>query len=197
MLCYEMKKNIKLIGHGVLGLAEGGIISIMPAPFNFVFILLLLILWPISIMRSSSPVETIGHFIKIGVGILTVVLAIFLPIKQLDGRVGPMHYERMSLYDLSRQLYTDWSIRIMAYDPSATNTFVTFGTDKRMSRRKVLQKLAEETDSDLRIRYCGTGATFLFGADPSFTTFGPRRAQQTSGGDYSTRADAGLGTPQK
>ncbi|MBI4680938.1 MAG: hypothetical protein HY753_06985 [Nitrospirae bacterium] len=177
MIRYEMKKNIKLIGYGVLGLVEGGIISVISQPISLWLILLFLLLWPISILRSASSVERIGHFIKIGIGVFTVVLAIFLPVKQLDGRVGPMHYERMSLYDLSRRLSKDWSIRIMPYDLNLDNTFLTFGTDKRMSRLKVLQKLAKETDSDLRIMYCGTGATFLFGASPSFTTLRPRKAQ--------------------
>lgn len=178
-----MKKNIKLIGYGALGLAEGGIVSIISHPISLWLILLFLILWPISIMRSSSPGVRIGHFVKMGVGVFTVVLAIFLPVKQLDGRVGPMRYERMSLYDLSRHLSKDWDIRIMPYDPNAANTFVTFDTDRKMSRLKVLRKLAEESDSDLRIMYCGTGATFLFGAFPSFTTLRPRKTQQTSRGN--------------
>lgn len=172
-----MKTAISNVGHGALGLVEGGIVSIMPFPLNFGFILLFLILWPVSIARSASRVKRIGHLLKMGVGVLTVVTAILLPVKQLDARVGPMRYDRISLYDLSRRLYADWSIHIMTYDAGVTNTFVTFATEKKMTRRQVLEKLAAETDSDLRILYCGSGATFLFGAHPSFTTLRPRKTQ--------------------
>ena len=172
-----MKKPFSHSGHAVLGLAEGALVSIMPLPINFGFILLFLILWPISLVRSVTPVERMGHLIKIGVGVMTVVVAILLPVKHLDGRVGPMDYEPMSLYELSRHLYEDWRIPTMIYDSGATNTFLTFRIDKRVSRRFVLDKLAKDTDRELRIRRCGTGATFLFGAHPSFTTLRPREAQ--------------------
>lgn len=197
MVRHEMKKNIRLIGYGFLGFVEGGLISVISYPLDLWLIILFLGLCLIFIMRAASSVQKAGHFLTLVVGVITVVLAILLPVKQLDGRVGPMQYERVTLYDLYPRLSKDWGVKIMPYDPHLDNTFVTFKTDKKMSRLEVLQKLAEETDSDLRIMYCGNGATFLFGAYPSFTTLRPRKAQQTSGGDSSARVAAGLGTPPK
>ncbi len=170
-----MKNRLKLIVLIFLGFVAGGIISILELPFNFGLILLFLVWGPVAMARSKSRFETRGYLVVFAVGVVTIVVAILLPVKQLDGQVGPMDYERISLRDLSQRLRDDWDIRIMTCEPEAANTFLTFKTEERMSRRQVLEKLADETSRDLTIGYCGTGATFLFGANPSFTTLHPRQ----------------------
>ncbi len=173
-----MKSYVSHVGHGLIGLVEGGLISIMPLPLNLGFILLFLILWPISLARSKTPVERMGHLIKICVGVGTVVMAILLPVKQLDGQVGPMHYEEISLPRLCDRLNEDWHVSVWAYDSAIAHTAVTFRTEGRMSRRQVLEKLADDMNMDLEIGSCGTGATFLFGSLPCFTRLQPRDEQQ-------------------
>lgn len=187
-LCLKMKKTYSHIGHAVLGLGEGGLVGIMPLPLNLGFILLFLALWPISLARSKTPVERTGHLIKIAVGIATVVAAILLPVKQLDGRVGPIHYEKMSLSELCDRLNEDWNVYVTAYDPPIALTSVTFRTEGKMSRRQVLEKLANDMNMDLQIGSCGTGATFLFGSLPCFTRLGPREAQQDESSEPSEAA---------
>jgi hypothetical protein len=167
-----MKRTAVYIGYGVLGLLEGGIVSIVPLPINFLF----LILWPFSIFCSISKEERTKHFLKIVVGIFTIIMAILLPVKHLDGCVGPMRYERMSLYALSLRLNADWAMNITSLD-SGINTFLAFKIDQKVTRQEVLEKLAKDADCDLRIGYCGTGATLLFGAHPSFVTLHPRKIQ--------------------
>lgn len=149
----------------------------MPLPFNILLIIVFLIVWYVFDNRPPTKFDKTGHRLELGVGILTVVCAILLPIKQLDAKVGPMQYERMSLLDLHKRLFSDWKIMVMITDKSQTNIFLTFQTDRKMSRREVLQKLAKETDTDLRIMCDGTGATFLFGADPSFTMLKQKSAR--------------------
>ena len=173
-----MKKKLILIVCGVFGFVQGALVSVMPVPLNFILIILFIIIWRHFDIRTPTAFDKTGHRLELGVGILTVVCAILLPIKKLDRKVGPMNYERMSLMDLHKRLYDDWRIMVMMNDRNYTNIFLSFKTDKEMSRREVLKKLAQVTDTDLRILYDGTGATFLFGADPSFTILKQKTAQQ-------------------
>jgi len=172
-----MKRFFTCIGCGALGLAEGSLVSILPLPFNLLLILIFLVSWQVSLLRSVATSRNIGHLIKMGVAIAIVITATMLPVKHLDGQAGPMNYERMSLEDLSRRLFHDWRISVTAYGPSADDTFVTFRIDKPMSRRRVLEKLAQDTGWDLSIGSCGTGATILYGTYPSFTALSPPGAE--------------------
>lgn len=174
---FKMKRSFTYIGYGALGLAEGGLVSILPLPSNLLLIAILLASWPIALLRGVSTSRGMGHLIKMALAIAAVSAAMMLPVKHLDGQVGPMLYERISLDDLSRRLFVDWQISVTAYDAISADTFLTFRIDKPMSRRRVLEKLAQDTGWDLNYGYCGTGATILYGAYPSFTTLSPPRAK--------------------
>lgn len=80
-----------------------------------------------------------------------------------------MRYEAMPLGQLTRRLFEDWRVMVSSDSLASSERVVAFSTLAPMSRRQVLQNLARETGAELRIGYCGTGATFLFGAHPSFT----------------------------
>jgi hypothetical protein len=101
--------------------------------------------------------------------LVVVSIAVFLPTKHLDRRVGPIHYERMSLDSLCQALSKDYRVFARAPYPQGTTQFIAFHTERAMTRREVLQKLAADADLDLHIGYCGTGSSFLFGSHPSFT----------------------------
>jgi hypothetical protein len=101
------------------------------------------------------------------VGVFAVVLAIWLPIKPLDHQVGPMAYKKMSLHDLTDHLRNDWGMRITS-DSESMDIFLAFRTKKKMSQYQVLKKLAAETNLELNVGGCGTGANFLFGTHPMF-----------------------------
>lgn len=52
----------------------------------------------------------------------------------------------------------------------ASGAVVSLARDRSMTKKEVLEKLARDTGTELRIGYCGTAANLLFGAHPSFTT---------------------------
>ena len=162
-----MKNSFSHIGHGLLGFAEGALVSVTPCPINALFCLLFLVLWPLSLVKSKSRLERYGHRVKIGVAVLTIVTAWVLPVKELDKKVGPMHYDNVTLDELCTKLDADWGINVFNipdYNLIPADPLVSFTTDIRMSRLQVLEKLAEATDRELRIWRCALGATFLFGA---------------------------------
>jgi hypothetical protein len=108
------------------------------------------------------------------VPVTCIVLAICacLPLKQLDVEVGPIAYDDLSLTELCDRLNADYGIICRVLDRRAQSRRLSFFTDQPLSRRKVLEKLSRDTNRPLHIGYCGTNATVLFGADPSFTYLG-------------------------
>lgn len=157
------------------GVAVGVAISIVPFPLNLLCAALILGFWLVR-PRRLLPTEGASHLMVAGVAFVTVLVAIQLPVKQLDGAVGPFRYEQMSIDELCQRLGRDHSVIVSADGQTGTNRMTVFFSDRSMSRRAVLEKLARETDCELRIGYCGTGATLLFGAHPSFTRLRARRA---------------------
>jgi hypothetical protein len=154
--------------YGLLAFAAGALVSILFFPLNF--LLALVLLGPLlAAFFARPPGGRARHLLAAGVGLATVAVAIALPVKQLDGRVGPLRYGRMSLDQLTRALQTEHRVFVTADNSIRTNVLNSFVTERAMSRRDVLEKLADEANCDLHIGYCGTGATFLFGAHPSFT----------------------------
>lgn len=137
----------------------GGVISVPPWEIGFLLGLVLLIdlgfRWP----RPFVALTSAG---------LIVVIAVSLPIKHLDRIVGPMEYEIMSERELSHVLGEDWDIPVMILAERRV-TMSAFRTDQPMTRRKVLQKLANESGGKLKIGYCASAASILFGGRPSYT----------------------------
>ena len=69
---------------------------------------------------------------------------------------------------LCDRLYEDHGV-ICDVDREVENRVVDFRIPHRMSRREVLEKLAHDARLQLRIRFCGTNASLLWGAAPVFT----------------------------
>jgi hypothetical protein len=107
------------------------------------------------------------------------VVCWFLPMKNLDIVVGPIDYPEMPLTELCNRLYADYGVYVMR-PQWGVDRRLAFSTDRPMSRREVLEKLSEDTHRPLHIGYCGTDATILFGAHPSFTYLEPPELPEPS-----------------
>lgn len=161
------------------GAAIGGVTSIAPIPLNLLGPALFLGIAMVRLNKRQPGVRG-SLWVSGGVAAAMVLGAIWLPVKQLDGKVDPFHYQAMSLDDLCEKLRSDHRVLVRADVAAGTNWMAAFSSDRVMSRREVLEKLAQEAECDLRIRYCGTGATVLWGAHPGFTRLRPRVAPTPS-----------------
>jgi hypothetical protein len=172
-----MNSDRPLLKHVAFGFAAGAITSIVPIELGILVVPGFLILWIFAASRRP-PGRGLTSYVMAGIAALfTISIAALLPVKQLDRKVGPIGYERMSLDGLCQALSRDYRVFARAPYPQGTNLFLAFRTDREMTRREVLQKLAADTDCDLRIGYCGSGASFLFGSHPSFTSLNVKVAQ--------------------
>jgi hypothetical protein len=172
-MSYVLPTTIKPLLTGIL---IGGMLSVIPWEFALLLACGLLVLCYFRWRRSAGPDARRACVVGVLAGLTVVIVAVLLPVKNLDRIVGPMHYGTMTMDELTRSLARDWRVFASPDYSASTNVVVAFSTSEPLTRREVLQKLARETGSEIRIGYCGTGATFLFGAHPSFTRL--RMAQQ-------------------
>jgi len=165
----------------VLGALAGLVVSITPFELAILLIPGLLILWVVAVARRPAGTRLTGCITAGLPALVVVVLAALLPMKQLDRNIGPIRYGRMSLDGLCEALSQDHRVLVRAPHPQGTNVFLEFHTDRVMTRRQILQKLAKDTDCELHIGYCGSGATVVFGAQPCFTSLDLRVLPGSSG----------------
>jgi hypothetical protein len=152
----------------VVGIAFGGLLSVLPI---FVVIICCLLMLAIFGMRMCS-VRTRGNMVMLVSMIIMLLTASALPYKELDISVGPMNYHDVTLADLCDRLYEDYGIVCHVYGDSSRTTRLSFCTISPLSRKDVLEKLSHETNRPLHIGYCGSSGSVLFGASPSFTYLG-------------------------
>jgi hypothetical protein len=145
------------------GIGAGGVLSILPIPFALLSGLILAALCLASLARSPSRQIRVERGLAAAVATLVLAIATYVPLKDLDRQVGPMHYEAMRFEQLARALSADWRVFVMPDSQATSERIVTFRTSESMSRRQVLQKLARDCGGEVRIRTCGTTATVLFG----------------------------------
>ena len=162
----------------VVGVMIGSLMSIMPWELSFLLGLTLLVIWIARRVRHLIGREIGRDVVSAAAACAIMMIAILLPVKQLDGKVGPMQYGQMSLDGLCQALRRDHHVLVSSDYGSRTNIMPSFSTDRAMTRRQVLEKLARDANCDLHIGYCGTGATFLFSAYPAFTRLYGRTAQR-------------------
>ena len=83
--------------HVALGFVSGVVISLMPLELMLLVVPGLLIAGMLAAKRRP-PGSALTSYVLAGIaGLGAISLAILLPVKQLDRRVGPIHCERMSL----------------------------------------------------------------------------------------------------
>jgi hypothetical protein len=81
-------KALQAFKHGLLGFGAGVVVSILFFPLNLLLAWVLLVLLLLRLFAGTTG-GRVKHLIAGGVGLATVSVAIVLPVKQLDGRVGP------------------------------------------------------------------------------------------------------------
>ena len=176
-------KKAQAISSIAFGFFIGCLVSILPLPLNLIALVAFYIYFLAALCLSSSHRKQ--RFLAVGTTAVVVAIAICLPVKQLDRSVGPIHYAPTPFNQLTDKLRNDWSIYVMPDFSNPDESLAAFDTSVPMSRRRVLEKLAHDTGRELHVGYCGTGATFLFGAHPSFT-----RLTKSSSNDVETASQS-------
>lgn len=155
---------------GILfGIIVGALVSLLPIPENIVAAAIVVTAWIAIRIRRGAQFTGRAVAGAAAVGAVMVVVATIAPVKQLDGVVPPVRYEHMSLAELCDSLARDHRVFVKPEEAVRAQPVLTFTTERPMTRREVLQKLASDTGTHLDILYCGTGANLVFGAHPSFT----------------------------
>jgi hypothetical protein len=151
-----------------IAVAPGGLLSVIPA--------LWLVAWVVGLVGSLRRRHGTWPVRLGGLGLAVVVLAIchWLPVKYIDGVVGPASYPEMPLEKLGARMAEDGILPYMNLRPGWYDRKVGFTIDRPMTRRAVLQKLAEELDAEAAIGYCGTGITILWGSHPILLGIRPK-----------------------
>lgn len=183
-----MNSHRLLLKHLAFGFIAGAITSIVPIELAVLVVPGFLILWIFATRRRPTSCGITSYVVAGIAALATISTAALLPVKHLDQRVGPILYGRMSLDDLCQALSKDYRVFASAPYPQSLTQFLAFHTDREMTRREVLQKLAADTDFDLHIGYCGSGASFLFGSHPSFTSLKVQGAQPEGPANWSQPA---------
>lgn len=154
----------------VVGVALGLLVCVIPVvPFVFPFLSVTLLVALVIRLRMFGWRR---DAMTVLTGCIVLTVCAYLPVKQLDVEVGPIAYDSLSLSELCDRLGADYGITCHVWDRSAYTCRLSFSTNRPLSRRKVLEQLSNDTDRPLHIGYCGTNATILFGAYPSFTYLG-------------------------
>ena len=169
------------VKHTALGVSLGVVISLLPLPLNLPAFAIVFVIGVVAVFRRRESLLWQRRFVVCLLAVSVVTIAILLPVKHLDLKVGPMNYERMPLDALTQSLRQDWRVPVRVFDPQSKGRIISFRTEQALTRREVLEKLARESAMELHIGYCGTGATFLFGSHPSFTTLSPKSEQPVVG----------------
>jgi hypothetical protein len=160
------------------GIAVGGVYSILGEGINAIAAVLVAGVVIVMMLRTKMPIWRTS-LIATGAGILTAYIAGELPLKALDAKVPPLHFEQMRLMDLCNELDRHHHVWVHA-EPENAMIQIAFSTERRMTKKEVLEKLARDSGTQLQILYCGTGSSLLFGAFPSFTRLnGPGRPPKT------------------
>jgi hypothetical protein len=171
--CLVLLRNIaSIVDEIFIGISIGLIVSILPIGTNFLALIL-----GLAIPITSFAVVHGKNFIRKGLCVAMIFGAIALcralPVKELDQEVEPFHYDRISLWHLQESLFKNHGISVYTNNEKTGNRVVEFSVPRKMTKRMTLEKLARDTGLKLRIAYCGTGSSILFGGHPSFTTLEP------------------------
>jgi hypothetical protein len=167
----DMGIKIILI-EAILGIVFGAVVSILPLLIN-----LLALILGLAILVTTVALVRGKNFIRKGVCIAaifgTIAVCSILPNKELDQKIEPFQYCRISLGQLQDSLWEEHRIYVYTHDAKTRDRVVNFNVPGRMSKRMVLEKLVHETNLKLYLGACGTNSTILSGPHYCFTSLEP------------------------
>jgi hypothetical protein len=164
----DMPNRLRNVVKLAVGIVLGLVLSVLPIAFFLLLSVALVIAACIRMFTRNWRCDAVTGL----AACVVLTVCFFLPVKQLDVKVGPMAYPELSLSTLCDRLNADHGIICHVNGLSGHACRLSFSTKQPLSRREVLEKLSKETQRPLYIGYCGTSATILFGASPSFTYLG-------------------------
>jgi len=170
------KRRAFLIRGVVLALVAALTIAVAPGGLLPVVAVSWLVVWVVGLFASVGRRHRTWRVRLAAFGVAVVVLAIcrWLPVKYIDGVVGPVAYPEMPLGELSGRMADDDILPRIALRPDWYDRKIGFTIDRPTTRRAVLRKLAEDLDVKASIGYCGTDATILWGGYPMFVSLRPK-----------------------
>jgi hypothetical protein len=111
----KITRPTQAMGRVIFGLALGFAISALPLDLIVVGGFAVFAAWIlISMLRRVDFFFSFSWTLFLTT-LMTVIIAIYIPVKSLDGKVEPFQYETMSLENLSRALLNDHRIRVYVH----------------------------------------------------------------------------------
>ena len=165
--------NIKLrFKEVILGIIIGAVVSILPILINLLALIIGLAI-PVITLAFAREKNFRRKGLCIAVIFGTIAACSILPNKELDQKVEPFQYSRISLGQLQDALREKHRIHVYTHDAKTRDRIVNFNVPSRMRKRMVLEKLAHETNLKLYLGACGTNSTILSGPHYCFTSLEP------------------------
>jgi hypothetical protein len=131
-------------------------------------------------VRSRKYGFTVGALLRLSVVAGLLYAAYRAPVKHMDIKVGPVHYDDMTVHDLCSQLQRDHGIPCIAWDEQDYVNRASFSTSEPMSRLDVLTELARVTDHTISRGGCANGSTILFGLGSPGYYLHPRKSHSST-----------------
>jgi hypothetical protein len=143
-----------------IAVAPGGLMPVVAGSW--------LVVWFVGLVASLGRRPGTWRVRLAAFGVAVVVLAFcrWLPVKYVDGVVGPATYPEMTLRELGGRMARDGILPPIDCRPGWCERKISVTIDRPMSRRAVVRKLAEDLDARASFGRCGTGDTILWGGHP-------------------------------
>ena len=152
-----MTRFLTLAAVTAIGLAAGALLALMIAPANIVTAIVLAVLAVVLIRRQTIRIRRGGIVALVAAAVLAFVVTKLVAVGPLDRKVPQLAYGAMALDEVCDLLAAQHNVFVTVEDPSARGMTITFSTDREMTRLQLLQKLAHDSGTELRIGYCGVG----------------------------------------
>jgi hypothetical protein len=162
------KRRAFLIRGLVLALVAALTIAVAPGALLAMVALFWLVAWAAGLVASLRRRRGTWRIRLAAFGLAIVVLAIchWLPVKYIDGVVGPATYEETTLAELCNRMAHDDILPDAFQELGWYEGKISFTIDRPMGRGAVLRKLSEDLGVEASIAYCGTTFTILWGNFP-------------------------------
>src|SRR5881392_1775097 len=99
-----------VLKHIAVGFAAGAITSIVPIELGILVVPGFLIFWMLAARRRPTGRGVTSYIMAGMAALVTISIAALLPVKHFDRKVGPIHYDRMSLDGLCQAMSKDYRV---------------------------------------------------------------------------------------